>query len=900
MTRIMIVEDETIIANDIKTRLQNMNYTITSIADTGQKAVKKANEDRPDLILMDIQLKDRMDGIEASQLIRSRLNIPIIFLTAHADHRNLERAKNTKPYGYILKPFKDTDLKITIEMALYTAKVNALRRHYENVLFHGREKYRALSEMLRLMCDNVPDLIWAKDLEKRYIFVNKAVCRNLLNAADTDEPIGKTDVFFAEREKKRHPNNPQWHTFGEICRDTDAITMDAGTPQRFDEYGNVQGKFLFLDVHKAPFLDENGKIIGTVGSARDVTAAKEMENRLKESEDRLKNILQNMPVMMDAFDENGVAVMWNHECEMTTGYCAEEIIGNPKAIDLLIPDPSYRKKKMEELFKKDGNYRNWEWEITCKDGTRKIISWSNISKEYPINGLAGWGIGIDVTDRKATEKAVENAKKQWEETFDAITDWVCIIDKNFTIVRSNKASQKYFGRPPQDIVGKRCCEIVHGTNDPISGCPLQKTVNSRQREEFEFQTKNDRWWHVLVEPIESIQSNNKLTVHVLRDITDTKIREQKVLISRKAEAFKILAGGLAHDYNNLLMAIWGNISLLKDEIKDAMQQELIEESEKACELARSLTHKFLSLSKSAVMSKSECNIEEILNTAVRKTLSTPNIDLSFNYTPVLPKMELDLEQMLIVFQNIIVNALEAMPDGGKLNISTAVTSPGNYSQEDIKFVEISFEDTGRGIPESDLIKLFDPYFTTKSMGAQKGVGLGLAAAQAIVNRHGGNIHISSAPGKGTTVIVSLPIEQSSFHGKADINIYPLSKTPVILMMEDEISLRKLCRRMLQKLNCEIITTCNGNEMIESYKTAVENNVTIDLVILDQNIKGGAGGFEILDRLKKEGFDKNAILVTGSPHESLVDNLKKYGFDDLISKPYTKKEFETIIRKYLPV
>ncbi|GEM_PF-2148144 len=900
MTRIMIVEDETIIANDIKTRLQQMNYTITSIVHTGKQAVKKANEDRPDLILMDIQLKDRMDGIEAAKHIRSSLDIPIIFLTAHDDHQNLERAKTAIPYGYVLKPFKNKDLKNTIEMALYTAKVNAKRKHQENVIFQGRENYRALSKMLRLICDNVPDMIWAKDLEKRYIFANKAICRNLLNATDTDEPIGKTDMFFAERERKRHPKNPQWHNFGEICRDTDAITMDAGIPQQFDEHGNVQGKFLFLDVHKAPFLDENGKMIGTVGSARDVTAAKEMENRLKESEDRLKNILQNMPVMMDAFDENGVAVMWNHECELITGYRAEEIIGNPKAIELLIPDPSYRKKMMEELFNKGGNYRNWEWEITCKDGTRKIISWSNISKEYPINGLAGWGVGIDITERKATEKAVENAKKQWEETFDAITDWVCLIDKNYRIIRSNKASQKYFGLPPQDIVGKRCYEIVHGINNPISGCPLKKAAKSRKREEFEFQTANNRWWNVLVEPIESIQNNNKLTVHVVRDITDSKIREQKVLISRKAEAFKILAGGLAHDYNNLLMAIWGNISLLKDEVTDTMQQELIEESEKACELARSLTHKFLSLSKGAVLSKSECDIEEILNTAVRSSLKTRDIDLSFNYTPVLPKLELDLEQMLIVFQNIIVNAREAMPDGGKLDIRTAVASTRNDKQRDIKFLEISFEDTGRGIPESDLLKLFDPYFTTKSMGAQKGVGLGLAAAQAIVNRHGGNIHISSAPGNGTTVIVSLPIEQSSSHEKADINIFPTGKTPVVLMMEDEISLIKLCRRMLQKLNCEVITACNGNEMIESYQMAVENNVTIDLVILDQNIKGCAGGFEVLERLKKEGFDNNAILVTGSPHDPPVDNLKRYGFDDLISKPYTKKEFETIIRKYLPV
>ena len=151
-------------------------------------------------------------------------------------------------------------------------------------LRRSEEKYRELSRMLRLMCDNVPDMIWAKDLNKRFIFVNRAICDNLLHAADTDEPIGRTDMFFAERERNAHPDDPEWHTFGEICRDSDAVTMDAGVSGQFDEYGNVRGEFLFLSVHKAPFFDENGKMIGTVGSARDVTRIRVLEERLHQSQ----------------------------------------------------------------------------------------------------------------------------------------------------------------------------------------------------------------------------------------------------------------------------------------------------------------------------------------------------------------------------------------------------------------------------------------------------------------------------------------------------------------------------------------------------------------------------------------------------------------------------------------
>ena len=154
------------------------------------------------------------------------------------------------------------------------------RKQAEEVLRENEERYQSLSKMLHRMCDNVPDMIWAKGLAKRYLFVNKTICQKLLNATDTDEPIGKTDLFFAERERKRYPDNPNWHTFGELCQDSDTITMKKGMPQQFDEFGNIKGKYLFLDVHKAPFIDETGKMIGTVGSARDVTAAKEIEKKL--------------------------------------------------------------------------------------------------------------------------------------------------------------------------------------------------------------------------------------------------------------------------------------------------------------------------------------------------------------------------------------------------------------------------------------------------------------------------------------------------------------------------------------------------------------------------------------------------------------------------------------------
>ncbi len=165
-------------------------------------------------------------------------------------------------------------------LAVGTSTNIGARKRIEEARRESEERALELGSMLRLLCDNVPDMIWAKDLDKRYLFANRALCEQLLHTSDTEEPLGKTDRFFAARERESHPEDPRWHTFGELGQDSDDVTLQRGRPSVFEESGTVQGHGLFLEVHKAPFHDRDGKLIGTVGSARDVTDRKQAMDAL--------------------------------------------------------------------------------------------------------------------------------------------------------------------------------------------------------------------------------------------------------------------------------------------------------------------------------------------------------------------------------------------------------------------------------------------------------------------------------------------------------------------------------------------------------------------------------------------------------------------------------------------
>lgn len=321
------------------------------------------------------------------------------------------------------------------------------RKRAELALKDSESKYHELYSLIRLMSDTMPDLVWAKDLDNKYIFANKAMCDKLLGAVDTSEPVGKTDLFFALRERQAHPEDPQWHTFGELCRDSDEVVVKEMKEMQFDEYGNVKGKFLFLDVHKAPLFNDEGKLIGVVGSGRDITERKRIETELKKSQDRLKMFFnQSLDgfyfSMLDepkAWNENSnkeeiLDYVFSHQRmteindAMLKQYGATREYFLHKSLNSFFRHDEEQGRLLRRKLFDDGHLHVETNELKV-DGTPIWIEGDYVCLYDDQHRILGtFGIQRDITERKRIEEAQKLSEKRLNNVLENSPDTIYTID----------------------------------------------------------------------------------------------------------------------------------------------------------------------------------------------------------------------------------------------------------------------------------------------------------------------------------------------------------------------------------------------------------------------------------------------------------------------------------------
>jgi len=280
----------------------------------------------------------------------------------------------------------------------------------EEDLIESKTRYKYMYEMFRLMADNIPDLLWAKDLKKRYIFVNKAICEKLLIASDTNEPIGKNDMFFARRERNLHHTDKEWHTFGEICSDSDDVTIQKKSPGRFEEYGNVKGQLLYLDVHKAPIRDEEGNMIGIVGSGRDITKEKLIEKELTIANEQNKAILKALPDLMFLYDLRGTFLDCYSSDPSELLAPIDQVIGH-NISEFFTPALVEELKNTFDRCVQTKEVQTMEYELVL-NGKLSYFEARNVL----LDSETVLSISRNITDRKILQKELISAKEKAEES----------------------------------------------------------------------------------------------------------------------------------------------------------------------------------------------------------------------------------------------------------------------------------------------------------------------------------------------------------------------------------------------------------------------------------------------------------------------------------------------------
>ena len=636
---------------------------------------------------------------------------------------------------------------------------------------------------------------------------------------------------------------------------------------------------------------------------REIKQRKAAEIALSDSEERFRQLFRIAAVPMSFVNKDGVVVDLNYRFVQTFGYTQEDVPTLEAWWQKAYPDPEYRQwvidswtSGVQRAIEQNTDIEADEYRVTCKDGTVRtiIISGAVLGDDF----LA---VFFDITERKQAEERLAQTARQWQTTFDSANDAIWILDKDQRVLRTNKTAEKIFRLSHDQMVGRHCWEIVHGTTEPIPGCPLKRAELSLHRETMELPI-GDSWFAVVVDPILDENGQYSGAVHIVSDITERRRLEAQLHQAQKMEAVGTLAGGIAHDFNNILAAIMGytEIGLAEAEEGKSNRNELLGVLQAAIR-AKDLIQQILTFSRRAEHSLKPIDINEavvlagnLLKQALPKMIYI-HMDLSVDLAPAMGN-SYQIEQILM---NLGTNARDAMPDGGTLTIATkqrrvaGVDCLACAQRVDGDYVIITVSDTGVGMTEEELSRVFEPFYTTKDVG--KGTGLGLSTIFGIVGSHNGHIACSSAPGKGTTFSIYLPPVTQAVERPQKPSAAPArGGNETILVVDDEQSILDIAARHLSNYGYKALTAISGEKALEVYKDRADE---IALVILDLSMPG-MGGHKCLRELRSLAPELKVIVATGYSRDGDLNKSTSSMATALLPKPFGKNELLKTVRKVL--
>lgn len=648
----------------------------------------------------------------------------------------------------------------------------------------------------------------------------------------------------------------------------------------------------------------------TMSVFTDVSDLRSTQERLQRSEDRWHLAVRGINAGIWEIDFVSGQFFLSERSREMLGYAPGDVEASREAWEALVhpEDRAAMVREMQRhLTERTEGYRV-EYRLLCQDGQYRWVMARGLaqfdSAGKPIRLV---GTHSDINARKVAEEELASERERLRVTLRAMVEAVVTTNRHGVINYLNDAAEQLTGWTDGAAIGRLLsdvCPLQHErTREPLTS-PHIRALSDALVVELPPATVilHRQGVSRLVEgrcaPIRDVSSQPAGVVLVLRDVTERAKLEAEMLRATKLESVGVLAGGIAHDFNNLLTVIMGNVTLatLDSQIQEGGVQWL-NEAEKGLMRARDLTQQLLTFAKGGDPIRSAVQLAEVVRETAQFSLHGSKVKCEFEIEKDLWAADVDKGQIGQVVQNLVLNAVQAMPSGGLIWINLSNDgAPPVRSGLTSAAVRLSVADTGAGIRPEHISKIFDPYFTTK----QEGSGLGLATVYAVVKKHGGYIELESELGRGTTFRIWLPATRT-VAVERPVSANPFGTGPMngrVLLMDDEQAIREMASQLLKRIGFAVHTVPEGLEAVKVYAESLASGRRFDLVIMDLTVPGGMGGLEALRRMKETDPQIRAIVSSGYSSDPVMSDFRSYGFSGMIPKPYRITDFAKVIRQVL--
>lgn len=522
--------------------------------------------------------------------------------------------------------------------------------------------------------------------------------------------------------------------------------------------------------------------------------------------------------------------------------------------------------------------------------------------------VSNWALQLEITERKQAEAALRESEEKYRVLIETTNTGYVIVDPEGRVLDANPQYVRLTGHQELgEILGRSVLEWTAPHDREKNAASIKQFLQTglEKNLELDYAWKNGRSIPVEISATAINSSEGIKFLSLVRDISDRKQAEAEkakleaiLMQAQKMEAIGTLAGGIAHDFNNILTAIMGNISLAEMDLSlgDRSRQRLAEAGRASLQ-AQNLSRQLLTFSKGGAPIKETVAIDQLVSESASFACRGSQVSYESSLPEDLWAGEADPGQLSQVFQNLIINAVQAMPAGGTIKISgenLVVGAENEWSLGPGRYVKVSIEDAGLGIPPEHLPRIFDPYFTTKQVGS----GLGLATSYSIIKNHHGHITVTSELGKGAIFSVFLSASEQQIIPAPKEEEMVFAGRGKILVMDDEELVRQLLKDMLTHLGYEANIAGSGNEALELFIRARDSGQPFAGVILDLTVPGGMGGQETMEELLKLDSRVKGIVSSGYSEAPVMANFKEFGFTGVIAKPYKIAELSKVLKEVL--